>query len=482
MQGAAATAKGKTLGGGAKRRGGFRLRPVVVLLAVCGVFAVTTGLVLTPAARSGATPEDFVKGSAEAKADTVAAGIVAGGATIGLTWGRVLAQYQESVGIAEGRSLDLGILKSLLGTSCDGSPPALNPATIPPGIRVDSRQSGAEASHVSEALSPGADKPGSPVGTQDAKATSAPWSWAGTDTGDVNLFLVGLKGGRAEVSSQLVDGTRYAKAVVTGSELDVLGGLITFRDPRWEAEAKSGAETSTTGSFTFSAAKLFGIERSPADAEAGFDRFAADVSRSLAALGVHLDYPKVEIEDKRVKVTAMTFGITDPPSGARYLAPALAKLQPLREVFVDYLVKTDCNNATTVTVLDIALSILSGSGSVNLSVGGVEASTDDTVYASPFGEGAIGLGAGSASRTAAASAPRASVAAPAAGAPTPVTSAPDAVAASPDFAEASNRKFLDGSTGGAAVAVGAAALLGAAALAAGDFLVMRRGRRRIPDL
>lgn len=470
------------MGGGAQRRGHVRLRPVVVLLVVCGVVALTTGTLLAPTARSSGTPDDFMLGSAEAKADTLSAGIVAGGATIGLTWGRTIAKYQESTGLAEGRALDLGILKDLLGSTCDGSPPALDPATIPPAVRVDSRDAGAAGSHITAAASPGAAAPGPPVGTQDARATNQPWSWAGTATVDTNLFLVGLDGGRAEVTTEIVDGTRRAKAVVTGTELSVLGGLISFKDPRWEAEAASGAETTTTGRFTFSSAKLFGVDRSAADAEAGFEQFAGEVEKNLDDLGVHLDYPRVEVEDKRVSVTPMEFGVTDPPAGARYLAPALAKAQPLREVLVDYMLKVDCKNATTVTLLDVVLSILAGSGSLSFKVGGVTVSTDDTVFENPFGAGGAALGTGSASSARSVPAQKAAVAGAGGTGTVPApASEPEAAIAAPSLDEAANRKFMDGSTGGIAVAVGAVALAGAAALATGDLVAMRRGRRRIPD-
>lgn len=459
-----------------------RLRKAAVFLALSGIVAVLVGAALSPGVRGDATPDDFVLGSAEAKADTLSLGVGAGGATIGLTWGRGLAKYQEATGIAEGRALDFGLLKSLLSMTCDDSPPALDPATLPEAARVDSREPGAATSRRNQARMPGAEEPGAVAGLQDARATSQPWAWAGTETVDTNLFLVGLKGGRSEVRTEVVDGTRRATAVVTGTELSVLGGVITLRDPRWEAEATSGAETTSEGHFTFSGATVLGVERSASAAEGDFERFSADIAKATAGLGVHLDYPAVEVEGKRVRVTPMRFALTDPPAGAMYVAPVLEAIQPLRESFVKLFLEQDCNNATVVTVLDIVLSLLGGVGSVDFAVGGVDVSTDDTVYANPFGGGGFGAlpAAGSVSTTAQRKATAAASASP----PGPATtgdSAADAVEAEPQLDEVANRRFLDGSTGGAALVVGAAALGGAVALAAGDYLVMRRGRRRIPD-
>jgi hypothetical protein len=65
------------------------------------------------------------------------------------------------------------------------------------------------------------------------------------------------------------------------------------------------------------------------------------------------------------------------------LAPFLGNIQPLREVLTRLLLEEDCRSESSLLLADTLLGILSGSGSVELTAGGVEASTADTDFSSP---------------------------------------------------------------------------------------------------
>lgn len=457
----------------------------------------------------------FRNGEAEASADTFTLNIKTSNANIGFTYGRTLVNYRDTTGTAEARALDLGILPTLFGVEqCDGSPPTWNVDTLPGAARVDSTEAGAERSRRSEARIPGiGSRPAGPIaGWQDAVATRTPSATGTTESVDADVFLLALKGGRTESRASLTNGVREAHAVSTADELKVFGGLFTFRKPRWEAVARSGATTTTTGSFTFERATVLGIPRTPDEALRDFNEFRKGLEDLLRPLGVTLRLPAVIVEDGRVRVTPMEFRIDDPPWGAQVIAPFLGNIQPLREVLNQQLLDEDCKNASTLLLLDVILGILAGSGAVEISAGGVDVFTADTDFSSPpltdFPVDSV---------TPAVTAP-----------PAPPVEAPpfeqvnfedvafedfgfdsfdatsfdlgtddlgfeefgtEVAAATTSTSEpteevaavaAAGTGFEPGSAGAAAVAVGIAGLLGALALSFGDRLMARRSTRRIP--
>ncbi len=482
-------------------RGG-RLVAIRTTLAVAGAALLLASLA-GPSAAAG-----FNAGDAQASADTFALNIKAANATIGFTYGRSIAQYRDRTGSAEGRALDLGALPTLFGgEQCDGSPPLLNPATLPPLTRADSAVAGSEASRRTQVFQPGIDggPAGDPAGFQDATATGLPSSRAITESVPTDIFLLALDGGRTEVTTRLENQVREARAVVTADQLRILGGLFTINRPRWEAVARSGATTATTGSFTFDSATLFGIPRTNAEVLADLAGFKDGIEQLLAPLGVRFEMPQVQARDGGVRVTPMAFRVENPPFGTQVLIPFLGRIDPLVQALRQAAVRDDCKNQTALTVLDVLLGVLGGSGSIEILAGGADAATNDVDYTvAPVPEVAV-----------AAPAPAAEVAEGSVGAdPLPPTELPlgdlpalepldtplaplDGLGTAPAALTsgrratrapatgvatlpASGTTFEDGAAGRAGVAVGAAALAGALAMSAGDRLLGRRRRRSIP--
>ena len=62
------------------------------------------------AAQQPAGSAEFPTGDAQASADTFSLNLKAANATIGFTYGRSIAGYQDRTGSAEARALDLGAL------------------------------------------------------------------------------------------------------------------------------------------------------------------------------------------------------------------------------------------------------------------------------------------------------------------------------------------------------------------------------------
>ena len=479
-------------------------RMVLVVVAVCAF--VLAGQ--RPGAAAG-----FNTGDAQATADTFALNVKAANATIGFTYGRSIAQYQDRTGSAEGRALDLGALPTLFGgEQCDGSAPLINPATVPPLTRADSTDAGSDRSRRTQAFLPGLNggPPGDPVGFQDATATPLPASRAVTESVPADVFLVAVDGGRTEVTSRLEGQVREARAVSTADQLRVFGGLFTFDAPRWEATARSGERTTAEGSFTFERATVLGIPRSAPDALADLAGFKAGLEELLAPLGVRLELPQVQVRDDGVRVTPMAFRIVDPPFGTQVLVPFLGQVDPLVQALRQQAVRDDCKNETVLTVLDILLGVLGGSGAVEVLAGGVDAATHDVDYSVPPPEPAGDAPSDQAGSPPVAFAPDALAfddlgqfdpsmtdlgATPLdegtftdLGLDATTGAAPDAAVAGAGTGRATDQvlpsaalsRFEDGAAGRAAVVVGVTALLAALGLSTGDRFVGRRTRRRIP--
>lgn len=477
--------------------GARRLRSVRWAFLAVAVVAFTMSV-------GNAGSDGFHTGDAQASADTFSLNLKAANATIGFTYGRSLASYQDRTGTAEARALDLGALPVLFAAEqCDGTPGPLSYDTLPPLTRSDSSQADANTSRRTQVFIPGLDggPVGDPVGFQDAKATPLPSSWASTESVPADITLIAIDGGRTEVTTRLEGQLREAHAVSSADQVRVLGGLFTFNQVRWEATAQSGSRTTATGSFTFGSASVLGIPRSPADALRDFEGFKAGLEQLLAPLGVVLELPQVQVREDGVKVTPMGFRIVNPPFGKDVIVPFLGQIDDQVQQWRKDLLEQDCKNANLLTVVDIIIGALGGSGSIEALVGGVDASTSDTDYSippiAPLPEPTVaplettvdttpsdmsGFDDTSTFDTSSLDSSMETM-----DLTTPLGTAEIAAAPAAEVAgeqatlpAASLNRYEDGSAGKAGIAVGVLALIGALALSMGDRLLGRRSKRTIP--
>ncbi|MCC7077083.1 MAG: hypothetical protein IT198_08155 [Acidimicrobiia bacterium] len=440
----------------------------MVILLTVGMFA--------PAGAVGAqTPPDgeFNNGAGDTLATVMSAKALAGSTALGIDFGVAIAKYQGGVGIAEGRGFDLGLLEALLGTSCDGSPPAIDPAAIMQGIRVDSRNTEPLQLEPTQVVGIGANPKS--VGTQWAGATPQPWAHAGTEILPLN-FGMKMEGGRNSVVTEVKDHIRMATATVKADRI-VFMGVLAIDDPEWKAVVRTGDAQETSGSFTFSKARIFGIELDPKNAEKNIKSGLADWNEMFADLGLRFDYPEVVVTGNRVEVTPLAIRLVDSPAGKRGVGPFLEAIQPLRRILFEYLLELDCNFATTVTIIDVVFGILSGAGGIHITSGGVKAEIDDSFFENPFGAGFGAVGAAPAPLTPAAS-PGTTTPPPASPATPPVQ---NQAIASPSVQPTASREEMPGDTDPATALAAGVLLAAIVALALGDFLWMRRTHRRIPD-
>ena len=495
--------------------GARRSRRVARVLAATALCSMSSGLLIPGAAEaSPGRATTFVKGGAFATADTIGFAAVTSSAKVGLTLGRTIADYRENTGRSEARALDLGLLPTLFGelSRCDDTAALLPASSLPPVTAADSGEAGSENSRRTQAFYPGLSGATStlPAGFQDAIATRQPSSSALTETPSQDISFFALINPRTEVSTRLDGQLRQAHAVVSADQLTVLNGLLRFEKPRWEAVSMSGASENAVGRFSFERAFIFEVPRTPEQISSDMGGLDGLLNGILGGLGVHFDQPRVIVEGRRVKVTPMVFRLTDPPIGAQALLPFFNNIAPLQQIFFDQLVKDDCNNQKTIQLVDVILQILKGSGSITIPVGGVEVNTDDRYFApaeiglplaaptttTPQVSVATGPIASAPARQRQTTARNSPVSPPGSVDPiavlgaiatTPSSEAPpptppgdeSAAIDLPTPPTIAARTYRDGSTGGAATALGLMALLGAIGLLMADRFRMRRGARRI---
>lgn len=359
-------------------------------IGTAGIALALTGAAVAPvgagAAPSASPTKGFLNGEAEASADTFSVAVKQGNANIAIAMGSSSANYRDITGTAEAKGVDMGVLQLLFGQQqCDGSPAILNPASFTKASRTDSTDPASSTSRRVEAFMPGfgLDGPGESVGFQDAVATTGPTSKGTTETPVGDIFVLALTNGRTESSTSLTDGTRTAHAVTTADELRVFGGLFTFKKPRWEAIARSGAITTDYARFSFESATVLGFHRSYDDALSDLAAFEGGLEELLRPFGVQLDLPVVEQFEGRSRITPMSFRIENMPLGAEVVAPLLGQIRPFREQMERELLAEDCKNEASLLLLDVLLGVLAGSGSVEVHAGGASAFTAATDFSAP---------------------------------------------------------------------------------------------------
>lgn len=334
-------------------------------------------------------PNNFNNGEAMASGQAFRFNITQGNANVGYSYGSVLAFYRDATGKADARALDLGVIPTLFGVEqCDGSPPILNPKTFPPLTLADSTEAGSEIPVPADAFMPSFKdhSAGPKVGTQIATATPLPSSKAETVSENADLFFLALKGAKSEATTSLKDHVREARSVVSATELRIMSDLFIFKDPRWEAVARSGRVNEVTGSFTFRKAYVLGQPRTQTEALRDLDGFKKGLEDLLKPLGAKLELPTVVVTDNKVEVTPMSFKLVDPPFGADLIKPFLNNIGPALKDFRDKELERDCKNETNLMTADLLLGILSGSGTIEIHTGGADAWTDDTDFTVPAAE------------------------------------------------------------------------------------------------
>lgn len=447
--------------------------------AAVGAASLLTFLATDPGSATPAAPAAaaFNNGTGTAIALAYKVNPVFGGLSFGITAGESVAGHQNTAATGQSKAINLGVIGvTLAGEGCDGADPTLAEEDQPQAVVVSSNDENAEQGRSEQELN---------VITKFARATTRPFAEAITTVaplGDAGVALI--SGGRSTATSGIVsDGQREARAISEIGELSLVDGLIKIGDMRWEAVQRTGAKTEQSGSFEVGSLTIAGQKiLLPSD---GLEQVKL-LKDTLAAVGLQITVPEFRFEQNIAFVSPMKIGII--PSDLRdgLLSTVLGATQPVRESFVDLIEQYDCgspddifgnNGKTLITILDLALGSVSGAGSLNLELGGVQATTaeiqgftglgvlpplpnlaDPNVPLSPTAPSAPGVDTGVDVVTPPASDNT--------GSPTPTPTEPIV--------------DLEGDRGGALLGVGAGGLLLLLATAEGDRRKMRRAQREIP--
>jgi hypothetical protein len=408
----------------------------------------------------------------------------AGSLAIGVTFGEALAGHTNGTAKAQSQAIDLGAIGTSLTSYNCGKPPSVQPDQIPQPLIVETGDPNASTG-VTQTEEGGAfSKFGKAAATpySEAVTTSAPFAVAG---------VISIGGGISKSWSGIVHGERQSGASTDLSGITFPGG-VSMSGLHWDVVDQSTGKQQKTGTFSIGKATIGGATiptTNPAQT-------LSQLNSALAPLGLQLVGPSTHTTSGTEYEDPLQINVI--PSSARdsALNTVLTGIQPIRQQVVAATLNAFCNADTFVTVADVAIAAISGGGSMNISLGGVQAKSGDTgsngfdlslgtpqLGASTLGSPALGdsgsalstssglpgspsLGAGTDTGSSASPGAASSPAGPATSAP------PRAVAVEPASA-------ITGKRGGALAIVGLAGLGLLGLIAEGDRRKMRRAQRTI---
>jgi hypothetical protein len=351
-------------------------RTALVATASVGLLVATLGLAPSP---DGQTTE-FSNGTAKATAvvSQVAPGV--GNLQLGITAGVAVAEIKNTVGQAQAKAADFGLIGSTLtAESCTGGDAVITQSQLPQPTRVDSR--GGNVSLAEDYIPIAGTSIG--AGRKEASATTDPSALAVSKVVETLNGLLDIQGGRAEASTRVIKGeAREAHARVS---FDLtLGSSLKLSGLRWDAFHRTGKDPKATADFDLGTASLLGVPI-PIDS---LTQAESVVNSLLVTSGLSISFPKVErftTPADLVRVTPMRLLLKDSPLGAGALGPILNLSRTQREELFDQIAAAYCSAAGGLLVADIGVNILSGTGFLAIELGGAEAITGELVLDSPFG-------------------------------------------------------------------------------------------------
>jgi hypothetical protein len=349
------------------------LRTGVVAVASAGLLAATFGVA------SGEDGAPIGPGTAKATAIVAQVAPGVGSLQLGITSGVAVAEIKNTLGQAQAKTLDLGLVGSTLtGESC-GNAATISPSDLPQPTRVDSR--GGKASLTEDQVP----LPGTPlgVGHRVAEASPDPSAKAISDIVQTITGLIDISAGHAEASARAIKGQgREAEAKVS---VDLtLAGAIKLSALNWDAYHRSGKDPKATASFDIGTGSLLGLPI-PTESLASLETV---LNSALEYTGLSITFPKVERFTQPadlIRMTPLTIELRNSQAGHDLLGPILDLTREQREQLFDQIAASFCQASAATLVGGIGLDIAAGSGFLTIELGGAEATTGDLVLESPFG-------------------------------------------------------------------------------------------------
>ncbi|MEA2670168.1 MAG: hypothetical protein QOG45_388 [Chloroflexota bacterium] len=371
------------------------LRRLVALLGTAGLVTL-----VIPQPAGARTDAGFVNGSGTARGTALRLAPHTGGLTYAITTGDSLASYQGTEGRAQAQALDLGVFGLILTTvAACGQQPPLKPEQVPAPVQANSSHGPSSSTH---SLAGGEIAAG---GTETAAARA---NGSSADASGVSLDLPGVLGVGAAVShaeTRLVPGLRReAHADASIASVSLAGGAVQLLGLRWDVTQHTGEAPVSSGGFHVDEIRTGGqvlppglLDQVPGPAQQVVGSFE-QANRALAPFGIHLTPPAVRtLQDGTVDVGPLRISLGGTTQLSQPLGAALAAAQPARDAVVAML-KSDPQNCQDprsglgppvnagLLAADIAYGGLTGTGGVDVELGGVHASTEGIAYRNPFGD------------------------------------------------------------------------------------------------
>ena len=348
---------------------------------VVGLVALAITLTTTHSSVA-AEGSPFRNGKAKAVATVFGFAPGVGNLSLGITSGTAVAEVTNKLAQAQSKVLDLGLIgTSLTAQQCDGSPGPVRQDQLPVPVSADNRTGGASASQDSIPLA------GSALGggRQEASATTDPASHASV-TGVASSLgpLVSIGGGSATASTRVVDGVAREAEAVASMDIDI-AGVVQLGGLHWRAFHRTGDGPAVDGTFEIASGTAGGVPF-PTDQLAPAQEA---INAALAPSGVTVELPHVEhltSPNELLRVSPLVITLRDSPLGKTAVGPVLGLTRAQREQLFDSITAIYCQSASLLLVGDVTLDVVSGTGFMTVSLGGVEATSGDTIDGNPFGD------------------------------------------------------------------------------------------------
>ena len=397
--------------------------------------------------------------------------------SVGISIGQADATYTNATSRASSQGINLGVIGTTLGVASCGGAAVLPLSDQPQALSVDSRDPGAAAGKTANTYG---------LIDQSAKANGTPSSTAVTTIRSIGIpGVLSIGSGMATASTSFINNQRVAKATVDLSSISLPGG-ITFSGLHWEVTHVSGGSDKPKGVFTVNQASGPFAALSPLLAGLNPFQLLSQISSITGPLlGIQVTLPKVHLDNDVLFVDPLVVSVVPNKNRDAISGALLTGIQPLRSALFGAVLKAVCQAGSVITVADIALGSVTGAGSLNLRLGGVQASTSD-VSLSDFLNGGGDLGGGDVATgdTSTGDLGSGSALGSGLGSPDLGGSAPGAATtgSTPKAKKAASKsKLPKGARGGALLGIGLIILAALAAMAEADRRKLQKAQHRIPE-
>ena len=431
-------------------------------------------------------------GQASANAAVFSVVVQSGGTTLKpSTFGRASAAYVETQTQASSATVDLGGVGYLL-TAIPICGEVLLPSSRQPQPLTASSSDGA-----SSQTTPG--NVGG-LGTQSVSVSPSPELAAATTAPISQSLLGGLVqiDGTATSTVRFTDGAEQQADSSVTADLSLVGGLVRIEGMQWSASQHVGASSSSSATFSFGTVTIANLGTPvtlPTGASAA--TLVSTINAVVGPAGLQLTLP-ADSSDPSTGSTVigpLLVHFAGSSLDSSFVTPAAQQLAQLEALISGQSANgTDCTDFKNLignvanpgeTVGNVAVGIMQGAGSLDLGLGGANASTQPaTDFANPFAAGGPTSSGGQPDR-----APGQALPAGASSSPTLDQAAPTAaVSSAPTAATGTETGFLrcvttspagrPGCWNGLGAAAGGLTAAMAAGLLFADVSFSRRTRRR----